>query len=276
MFGSCDSTVCVTHEYRLTWRASFFVAAHFFFTCTMAEQQRRMFRGRGGPNDRRLPKYNARRRRRPKEERPPKYADDVVREDEEGMVEGEEELDATSDVEEELEHDEPAGNEPHEPSFIEATSPVDQELRHLKLRIERNRQAWQTSKSLANPLAYQTNVLHSLRNIFGEYRSILRRYDPEEAPSLLVFECLQHGLQCGPLAGSKPGYFARCGSEIASQVARLLEDLVPTRKVALDEWRFTEKQADAILKWKAKATETAAKNQPPSKAVTKKQQTKKR
>ncbi|KAL3904320.1 MAG: hypothetical protein SGARI_004976 [Bacillariaceae sp.] len=83
---------------------------------------------------------------------------------------------------------------------------------------------------------------------------------------------IQLSLQSGPLAGAKPGYFKRCGSNVAKIVAMYLEDVIPqTEILALDCMGFSDKQMDAMRKWKANAEKAAANDKAPSKSVLKKQ-----
>merc|ERR1711865_171801 len=119
----------------------------------------------------------------------------------------------------------------------------NKELDHLMTRIHNIQSSIQFSaSSIINPITYRNNVLNPVANVTNEWRSIVRYHyhnhtkhstnnDSASAErslmetkttSLAVFMLLQQALQCGPLAGSKPGYFKRCGSEIATVVHEFL------------------------------------------------------
>lgn len=80
-----------------------------------------------------------------------------------------------------------------------------------------------------------------------------------------MFELVQQAMQCGPLAGSNPGYFGRCGSEVAAMVLAFLETLMVDH--AAFELHWSPKQNAAIEKWKKAAAKTADRNCEPSKHV---------
>ena len=89
--------------------------------------------------------------------------------------------------------------------------------------------------------------------------------------SLSVFELIQHTLQCGPLAGSNPGYFKRCGGEVAKVVYNYLETIIPDASKQ-EQMGFSDKQYSVMIKWKDNARKAAENDKPPSKSVLKKQQ----
>lgn len=89
--------------------------------------------------------------------------------------------------------------------------------------------------------------------------------------SLKIFVLLQLALQCGPLAGGKPGYFKRCGGAVARMVLEFLEKAVPNESEGLT-LGFSTKQTDAIAIWKVNASKAALEDKPPSKSALKKQQ----
>ena len=107
--------------------------------------------------------------------------------------------------------------------------------------------------------------------------------------STAVYLLLQLSIQCGPLAGGKPGYFKRCGRDVAQLVLDFLNQVVPAvtdddndddspmieasdnRQPLTASMFFSDHQAVAIKTWKTNAEKAAAQNKPPSKSVLKKQ-----
>lgn len=264
----------------------------------MMNQQRRMFRGRAGPTDSQLPKQNARRRRAPKksgdEVRVSKYdtpyvppapaaAAAVVEEEvsqhdsdsEEhlGGFVGEAGLVISAAADDADESTRATQQDPSSPN----TNPSKKEIRHLLRRIRNVRESMQLSTvGLADPSIYETNVLHAVTNCIVEWRAILRFYPADEVDDpvtvgLQVFETIQQALQCGPLAGGKPGYFKRCGANVASVVVNFLRENVADKEDARALY-LSEKQADAVEKWKVNATKAIANDKPPSKSALKKQE----
>jgi hypothetical protein len=248
------------------------------------QYQRRTFRGRGGPTDRRLPKYNAA-RRRPAPPTPDEPAAEIPSFDEnseEGLTEEEQacfgenscvliiEPDATSGLE----------NAPHieEIGRLETpATPFTNEIDHLVRRIRNNRTSMSLSaKTLVNSTPYQTNVLAACLNTIREWRSILRFHGEgmDEATTKftgsLIFDLIQQSLQCGPLAGAKPGYFKRCGSEVAAIVHKYLQEAVNDADDAINTLCFTKTQANAIDTWKVNSQKAASSSKPISKSVLKK------
>jgi hypothetical protein len=174
----------------------------------------------------------------------------------------------------------------------EVNSLFRSEVNHLLRRIRSNRANIQTSSlAMSKPLSYETNVLRAVRNCAKEWRAIIRQYPTEigvpttdadgsvstenaticTAIGLALFELVQLALQCGPLRGAKPGYFKRCGGETAKLVLEFLEDTIEDRQAAVAIY-FTEKQADAIEKWKHSASKALVHEIPPSKSVQKRLQ----
>jgi hypothetical protein len=90
--------------------------------------------------------------------------------------------------------------------------------------------------------------------------------------ALQVYMLLQLALQCGPLTGSNPGYFKRCGGTVARMVMEFLDKIVPDDQVCTKVLRFSENQAKAISGWRDNATKAAVKDKPPSKSNMKKQE----
>jgi hypothetical protein len=253
-------------------------------------QQRRMFRGRAGPSDSQLPKHNARQRKAPTQDsdrvRVNKYAaeDEQIRLEKQADAilraavvpnEGEnaaDDLESVGSSEEDIADQANAENVPSTKSF-----PSKSEMQHLLHRIRNVRESMQLSAGLGNPSTYENNVLHAVSNCITEWRAILRFYPEDEIENprtvgLQIYEMIQQSLQCGPLAGGKPGYFKRCGVDLAKVVLTFLKANVANKDDALNLF-MSEKQADAIEKWKVSATKAIESDKPPSKSVMKKQET---
>lgn len=235
------------------------------------DNSRRIFRGRGGPTDGRLNKHQARRRKhlagRDDEVRISKYNDDK-----EQRVEINED---EAQKEESLEAEEVLDNE-NEQEISEA-SPVDVEIQHLLRRARNIRESIQLSAAAnSNPSTWQQNVLNSVGNCVGEWRAIVSHYKDDlevsqcKVPALAMFELIQMALQSGPLAGAKPGYFKRCGSDVARQALNFLNRTVPDKEDTAF-LHFSEKQSDTIEKWRDNASKAAENGKPPTKSALKKQ-----
>ena len=204
----------------------------------------------------------------------------------------------------------------------------NKELDHLMTRIHNIQSSIQFSaSSIVKPITYRNNVLNPVANVTNEWRSIVRYHyhnhkkdstnnDSASAErslmetkttSVAVFMLLQQALQCGPLAGSKPGYFKRCGSEIATVVHEFLNtsilviyhddrnrtdtDRTTTTSVDDDEHGttkeerpqhllsiireellFTNTQIETLIGWRKNARKAVHDEKPPSKSVLKQQQ----
>ena len=106
--------------------------------------------------------------------------------------------------------------------------------------------------------------------------------------ALQVFGLIQMAMQCGPMKAKSPGYFKRCGSDVAIMARSFLKrickneenasggnesdgivdsvgDIVDSVNV-VSELRFTLRQKEAIEKWMRDADKAIAANKPPSKA----------
>jgi len=155
----------------------------------------------------------------------------------------------------------------------EASAPSDAlqaELRHLRGRVARVREGIQTSQGLANPETWRENCLLPAGNAAHEWRAILAHHLPQSgarareepcgaalhAAAADVFGLIQMALQSGPLAGSNPGYFKRCGGVAAGMGLEFLSDVldaadgaeeepVPTRKAADGEETSEDVERDA-------------------------------
>ena len=240
-----------------------------------SDTSRRTFRGRAGPTDRRLPKHQARRRKHaPRDEEKNKYGDEVddtqtVREDNvqqgsknQGIPNDEAEKEEILNIEEEK---------------GEESNPVHKEIQHLMRRVSNVKESMQLSATAnSNPSTWQQNALNPVRNCVGEWRATVSHYQDElepsdcKAPALAVFELIQLSLQTGPLAGAKPGYFKRCGTNVAQQALEFLDSIVPNKEEAAI-LHFSVKQADAIDKWRNNARKAVESDKLPSKSVLKKQ-----
>lgn len=89
--------------------------------------------------------------------------------------------------------------------------------------------------------------------------------------ALAVFQLIQLAIQCGPLAGGKPGYFKRCGGAVAKVVVLFLDDVVPHQELG-NLMGFTVKQMDTMEQWQKSAKKAAADDKPPSRTALKQQQ----
>lgn len=218
-----------------------------------------MFRGRGGPTDGRLPKHNARRRKQPAKAK---------------SATGSSALDNVAPLDDATLFELPQIVQPEPPtslleqSHMQEEPPMDcyqQQLAHLQARIVHNQSTMRDSSKLLLLDNYQTHVLDALANTLAEYRALRRHplFDPRDVK---VFALLQLALQCGPLAGSQPGYFKRCGADCVGRVREFLT------KIKVDELGLTEKQLAAVAKWRRDAEKAAAKAQEPSQSVIKKQE----
>ena len=240
---------------------------------------RRTFRGRAGPTDRQLPKHQARRRKQgPREESKNKYAadDEALRaqreEDNFVAVLEETQEDARSDalVDDSMELIEEEGK-------AEAVHPADAEIQHLIRRLRNVRESIQLSADAnASPSNWQQNVINAVINCIGEWRAIVNHYEDLDAttckaPALALYELIQMSMQTGPLAGAKPGYFKRCGSEVAMQALAFLNSIEEPASLY-----FSEKQQQAIAKWRSNASKAVGNDRPPSKSALKKQRKEKK
>ena len=188
--------------------------------------------------------------------------------DEEQESSGGEESSTASPAEDELMMDTPITASSYDK---EAEGAFQREVAHLNQRIRNNQSAIQTATTLANLSTYEINVLKAVQNSCMEWDAIVRHYaaltqnDPKhplcKPTALAVFELAQKALQCGPLAGSKPGYFARCGRDVAQVVLDFLQ------AIPLETMLWTEKQQKAMETWKKNATKAIEKEKGPSKSV---------
>jgi hypothetical protein len=238
---------------------------------------RRMFRGRGGATDRRLPKHDARRRKRPSDTKPDGAADEEHKAVDYADIDNLEDDDDVLIVEPSViaAVEEPKSLPPITPiPLTEDLIPAAKEIKHLLKRILNVSESITLSSSaISNPTTWKNNVLNAVQNTVQEWRSILMHYSGGlevtqiKEPAVATYLLVQQAMQTGPLTCSNPGYFKRCGATVASVALTFLDETVPD---AL-ELRFTEKQAQAIQKWKGAAAKAVASDRPPTKSQVKKQ-----
>lgn len=203
-----------------------------------------------------------------------KYDDDDKIKNDAGIIE-----DGEADMEEEDQDEkiQPSVDEVAEPVAREV-HPAEKEILHLRRRLRNVQESVQlSSTAIANPAIWQANVLNAVQNSVNEWHAIVTHYPDLERsalitkePALAVYMLIQLAMHSGPLAGSKPGYFKRCGSEVAKVALNFLQTVVPDA-VEAQLLCFTEKQGDAIQKWKQDAEKAVNNDKPPSKSVLKKQ-----
>ena len=237
----------------------------------------RMFRGRSGANDRRLPKYEARRRKRPNDSQRACLDDSDLEEptvavDYSAIDQEDEENDEVVIVEPVVVAE--VVEEPQQVPLVADSSPAGKEIKHLLKRIRNVSESISLSAAaVSNPNTWKNNVLNAVCNAVQEWRAISNHYAEtlEDAqikePALAIYMLVQQAMQTGPLTCSTPGYFKRCGASVASVALSFLNEAVPDAI----ELRFTEKQAQAIAKWKLAATKAVASGNPPTKSQVKKQ-----
>jgi hypothetical protein len=239
---------------------------------------RRMFRGRAGATDRHLPKHDARRRKRPSDSKP-----EVAPPDEDQRAVDYADIDNLHDDDEVVIVEPIVIADAEEPKSLPAITPIaltedltpaGKEIKHLLKRILNVSESITLSSSaISNPITWKNNVLNAVQNTVQEWRAILLHYNGGlevaqiKQPAVATYLLIQQAMQTGPLTCSNPGYFKRCGTAVASVALKFLEETIPD---AL-ELRFTEKQAQAIQKWKLAAAKAVASDRPPTKSQVKKQ-----
>ena len=164
------------------------------------------------------------------------------------------------------------------------------EIKHLKRRIKNVQEiSIQLSRdAIASDVdKYQNNVLNATQGCANEWRAIARYYDGSTSDDgedkdtisselrtqtgLIVFQLIQLSVQSGPLTGSNPGYFKRCGAECAKAVLEFLEEVVPkTDELGIDCMGFTSNQMNAMKKWMSNAKKAVENDKPPSRTALKK------
>ena len=200
--------------------------------------QPRVFRGRGRPKDGNIPpKKPARTKVKYKQE------ENAERVDEEAAAEI---LDQENDLAScEIEH-----LSLNEVDGVPQNNKLLDEINHLDTRIQNVQEAMQTSQGLSNPKKWRTNCLFPVKNVVKEWRSILlfhlssgcekEQFDDgiSNTDTILVksispnvFGLIQMSMQTGPLVGSNPGYFKRCGGEVASMAFEFLTEIIELAEV---------------------------------------------
>ena len=191
-------------------------------------QQRRIFRGKGGAPDGRLPpKKNPRVRVKYQPDNSDEVNGDAHAENE--SISNESDADDGSELDQSTVRPGDADEDA-----------VSKEIKHLEKRISNIQTSIQTSSGLSNPQTWYNNCLLPVKNAVKEWRSICKYHvTSKEAPqecathkdminetSVQVYNLLQMAMQSGPLTGSNPGYFKRCGGECASVALVFLKEIV--------------------------------------------------
>jgi hypothetical protein len=190
-------------------------------------EQRRIFRGKGGATDGRLP---------PKKTPRVKVKYQPANSDARG--EDSTRFETAADLEEEHHSDEGLDLELHQLDIKE--DPLIKEIKHLQKRVLNVQTSLQLSKGLPNPQIWYNNCLLPVKNAVKEWRSICKFHLSEEntaseyahhqdainQAAVQVYTLLQMAMQSGPLTGSNPGYFKRCGGEVASIALMFLNEIV--------------------------------------------------
>jgi len=101
--------------------------------------------------------------------------------------------------------------------------------------------------------------------------------------ALKIYGLIQMSLQVGPLKGSNPGYFKRCGVDVAKIAKSYLHEFIEDKDENHDEnhdnrhrkvlqcLKFTERQEENIKKWLENTEKAISSNKPPSKSALKMQ-----
>ena len=265
---------------------------HNRLTDTM-NTNRRTFRGQSRPTDGNIPHSLSRRNRAARSEalqrsnalaadrrlarQTPRETDD---EDDSSRVE-----EVPNEIEDELLVSPSVSNSVDEGGGM--SDELRDEIKHIKRRLRNVQESIQTSKSIVNPTTWEQNCLNAVGNCINEWKSIVARYFRESdeklddqseqslvarETSLAVFGLLQLAMQSGPLTGSNPGYFKRCGGEVARVASKLLESDVLANDDLSETLLFAEKQLEAVAKWRRNAAKAVENNKPPSKFMLKLQQ----
>jgi hypothetical protein len=228
-----------------------------------------MFRGRGGPTDRRLPKQNAARRRPHRDFReeagdsqvllPPPETNNLVIDEENDSLQQEVSIEDISEIfdDQKVSDKETVDNLSGEKMMIPEDSMqarLQKELKHIHQRMSNVQRSF-GSVTLYDLFTYQTNVLNAVLNCVTLWRNLVSYYTDEHLTSSdarqggqELFQLVQASLQTGPLSGAKPGYFKRCGRTIATAVHAYLVQIAATEEEAtLLHW--TDKQLKCLQSW---------------------------
>jgi len=208
--------------------------------------QRRIFRGTGGPTDGNLPPKKTP-RVRVKYQHQAASADDNVQlsnnNEDDTDLEEHDDVDVNQlSLNDDEDNNDRLNNNNHGSGSEEEdyNNPLQKEIHHLQKRIQNITLSIQTSPlGISNPNTWRTNCLYPVKNVVKEWRSILSFHCLEiegggseeqvsvdvellHETSTKVFILIQMAMQTGPLVGSNPGYFKRCGGEVASVALEFL------------------------------------------------------
>lgn len=204
--------------------------------------QRRIFRGRGGPTDGNLPPKKT---ARVKVKYQHNHADGTSARADDDASDHVDEVDINQlSLGINNDDDKSAANDGDD----DMQNPLHKEIHHLQKRIENITLSIQASPlGISNPNTWRTNCLNPIKNVIKEWRSILSFHSASEIieregnndgehaelqklllheTSTKVFILVQMSMQSGPLVGSNPGYFKRCGAEVASIALDFLNDVI--------------------------------------------------
>jgi hypothetical protein len=234
-------------------------------------------------------------------------------------------------------HESPASNSNGENAHALEESFL-KEIRQVQRKIRNLQESIQLSTNIAQPLVWQDNGLNGALNIVNQWKTIVVFYSKKnqcddftgtkveshsddcreiketkdtvihqdsihsKEVALQVYGMIQMVMQTGPLKGSNPGYFKRCGGPVAKMAKEFLvkciqnttdgqgdktesvennhgngDDLVlESDKTQIDcsyvvshELRFTSQQERTLLKWIKDADKAIAANKLPSKSAMK-------
>ena len=174
----------------------------------------------------------------------------------------------------------------HENGSDSSEITVMQEVNHLKMRVDRIEKSIKLSPgALFMPTVWNENCLNAVSNCINEWRTIVSfhrlAFNPTDSRfsdtisgqiksvSLDVFMLAQLAMQTGPLSGSKPAYFKRCGGEVAKMAHSFLVNSFGGD--VCKELLMTDRQRDAISKWITGAEKAVDTNETSSKGATLKQ-----
>jgi hypothetical protein len=157
-----------------------------------AAQNRRMFRGRGGPTDRR--RIPLKHKRGPRKDnahlRNNKYDDDddkeqPIRISNSKVIQDDANEAAAAELVDEDSNNVSNENNNNEPKDSDESESWKRDMEHLHKRIRNVRNSIQLSSSatLSQPTIYQTNVLLAVQNCVKDYKAILKYHDLYQPPS---------------------------------------------------------------------------------------------
>lgn len=221
-----------------------------------SNNQRRTFRGRGGPTDGNLPPKKSPRVKVKYQHHPAATpAPDAELEERAGIDIRPLSLDNNDGrINNDSNHDNGNSEEDED-----CNDPLLKEINHLQQKIQNITRPL----GISSPNTWRTNCLNPIKNVVKQWRSILSFHSqqikgegsedhivsncnddvvmqstndsieqPTELQQLLhetstkVFILIQMAMQTGPLVGSNPGYFKRCGGEVASIALEFLMSVI--------------------------------------------------